>query len=203
MAKKAVLKDEEGLKSWRDMYIEAAQNNRGLRGYDIALHLAKKELVEEGHTELIYDLATDYLMGTGCDKNVKESQKLDFVAAEHKDTRSILRIARFYSLTEEQDDIYPPDDQESIKWYTKGAELGCVDCKVELGEMYMYSTVINHGIAEKYLKEAAQSGNVKAMEYLVELYRYSSASIDEAIYWCQCAIDNGSERAKTLRDTLN
>lgn len=198
LAKQVLLKDTSATDKWNTM--QTAENEAFLAQ---TMHIAKTELVEEGHTDLLFDLATDYFLGNGCEPDPKEAQRLDFLAAKQNDTNAILRTARLYSLTDEHNDIYPPNDEESIKWYTKGAELGSVQCQAELGEMYMYSSIQNRALALKYSEQAAENDNLKAMENIIELCKYSRENIDKAVYWCQKAIERGSERALILKADID
>lgn len=99
------------------------------------------------------------------------------------------------------------DDKEAVKWYRKAAEQGNAAAQSNLGLMYANGRGVLKDDSEAYrwYLKAASQGNPYGQCNLGEAYEEGKGVAkdeDEALKWYDKAIESGSERARTLSESL-
>lgn len=196
--KRKWLDDPEVIEEWKHLKEVTAKEI-----IDQAAHLVYMEFANQGDAAAMNCLAIDFGLGEGCEKDMEKEKYWSLRAANAGNLSAILRMGRHYSLG----DIVEVDDAEAIKWYTKGIEMGSVECQVELAEMYIYSNVRNVGKAIELFISAAAKGNVEAMYNLGKIYDNLNSGIEvydeeKALYWYDAAARNGNKYAAEMKDIL-
>lgn len=186
--------DKEAVAEW-----ERLRNTVPESVLDRVRHMALIERAESGDSESMYSLGIDFGRGYGCEKDIKKAKYWDLKAANLNNIDAIKRLADLYSLGEGYEyNYYEKNEDEAIKWYKKGTDLGSEECQVELGLMYLYSKLEKRDEGIRLLTAAAEKGNVKAMENLAT----SAFDKEKAVYWYSMASQYGSEYANTMKKVL-
>ncbi len=94
---------------------------------------------------------------------------------------------------------------EKVRILLEGAKQGSVFCEKELGAMYASGNGVQKNLqeAEKYLRHAAECGNLEAMYLLGLVYTNDEDRVLEALDWiCKAAIEGNAAAYIKLSDYI-
>lgn len=161
-----------------------------------------------GHLFSIYSLANMYLYGSGVSRDIVRGENLllDFASgtefSNFYPTPSYTKDAYFMLGALYYQGIRPEvNDQDTVHWFKKAADLGHVGAQFNLGMVYDQGELVsqNHEEAVKWFKEAAGNGNIVALYNLGQKYMKGEGvkrDSKEALKWFSLAAEKGDSDAQ-------
>jgi TPR repeat protein len=158
---------------------------------------------ENGDSESQMILATYYAFGRGVARDLNESAKWWFKAAEQGEAVAQMHMADLFASGENH---FSKDSVAAASWYRKAAEQGVLSAQYSLGKCYANGEgVLKDEIeAIKWCRMAAEHGHAQAQSYLGNCYAHGigvGRDITEAYAYLNLAgVTNEEDRA--YRDRL-
>lgn len=160
---------------------------------------------EQGHSE------AQFVLGDQIDTFEKKIFWFER-ACEQNHSRACLRLEEIFvdEFSHNYYKDYPYFDiNKAIHYFTKGAELGCIESQYKLGIMCFSGSFIeqDYNRAFNWFRRSAVNGHANAQFYLGLMYHHGleiEKNIDTSIYWYKRAAQQGIETAiNTLKNDFD
>ena len=160
-----------------------------------------------------YNLGSLYARGLGVGRNYVEAARLFHQAELLGNARAGKLCAKcmFDYLHEGLDDKTPTDLYAMMAWFVSTVYPEADDAKQEVnrGLVAVGGTLLNageHAGAAKVFRAAAEFGADGAAQYYLAVLYNAGTGVEQndlaALYWLDCAVDNGAEEALADRDGM-
>mgnify|MGYP001076656384 FL=1 len=152
------------------------------------------EMVKQGHSSLQTALGNNYLRNA----DMVNAFKRFSLAAEEGNTEAQYNLAVMYH----EGKVVPKNIGKAIFWYTKAADKGHPYAQYNLGAIYgTEEEVQDYDRSIHYFNLAAKQEYTQAQLALGGIY-LKKGNFDEAIFWYERAIENGSTDPANMLELL-
>ena len=158
-----------------------------------------EKAAKNGNVKAQFQLAVNYRLGKGVEKNLEEAFKWCSKAAKQGYVNAQYNLGLSYY----RGDGVEKDFTEAIRWYTQAAEQGYADAQFNLGLLYYEGE--GEGVekdpkeAIRWCTKAAEQGNAKAQYTLGTMHYFGQGVLEnykKASQWYTKAVEQGQANAQ-------